>query len=89
MPTFPVRCGPFAGMTEAQLLVLQTQAQTALTEVMLGSKNVTLSYASGDGNKSVTRQMTSVQNVQMFLMMVQQALGTGGRRSPLRPVYAP
>lgn len=88
MAVFPVPCGVFAGMTQAQLLALRAQAQQALADVMLGNKNVTLSYAQGDGAKSVTKQMTSVQNVQAFLMMISMALGEG-RRAPIRPVYGP
>lgn len=90
MAVFPVPCGPFQGMTQAQLQALLVQAQTAYTEVMLGGKNVTLSYSQGDGAKSVTRQMTSTQNVLMFIMMIQRALGLCcGQRRPLRPVYGP
>jgi hypothetical protein len=88
MVTFPVPCGPFIGMTQDQLLVLRASAVQALMDVMLGNKNVVLSYAQGDGAKSVTKQMTSVQNVQAFLMMLDYAL-YGCRRAPLRPAYGP
>lgn len=90
MPTFPVVCGPFAGMTEAQLRAALALAQTAYIEIMTGGKAVTLSYAQGDGAKSVTRQMTSPAGVLAFIMMLEQALGIcGSRRRPLRPVYGP
>jgi hypothetical protein len=77
-------------MTQAQLQALLVQAQQAQADVMLGNKNVTLSYTQGDGAKSVTRQMTSVANVTAFMMMIQQALGMPcGRRRAIRPVYGP
>ncbi len=88
MAVFPVPCGPFAGMTQAQLLALQAQAQQAYFDLMMGNKNVTLSYAQGNGTKSVTRQMTSVANIMAFQMMIAQALGQSwGRRRPTIPVY--
>lgn len=90
MAVFPVPCGPFAGMTQAQLQALLAKAQTAYFDLMTGNKNVTLSYSQGDGAKSVTKQMTSVANLTAFMMMIQQALGMPcGRRRPLRPVYGP
>lgn len=88
MVAFPVPYGTFRGMTQAQLIAIRATAVQALTDVMLGNKNVTLSYAQGDGAKSVTKQMTSVQNVRAFLMEIDQAL-FGCRRQPIRPVYGP
>lgn len=88
MATFPVPCGPFAGMTQQQLQTLLAQAQQALIDVMLGNKTVSLSYAQGDGAKSVTRQMTSQGAVRSLILEIQRALGLCcARRSPLRPVY--
>lgn len=89
MAVFPVPCGVFAGMTEAQLRALLAQAQAAYGQLMMGSKAVTLSYASGDGTKSVTYQAASLANLQVYMMQIQQALGLCGRRRPLRPVYGP
>lgn len=87
---FPVPCGPFAGMTQAQLQALLAQAQQAYVDVMLGNKNVSLSYTQGDGAKAVTKQMTSQANVLAFIMMVERALGMPcARRRPIRPVYGP
>lgn len=90
MACFPVPCGPFAGMTQAQLQALLVKTQAAYADLMLGNKNVSLSYTQGDGAKSVTKQMTSTANIYAFQMMVMQALGMPcGRRRPLRPVYGP
>ncbi len=88
MACFPVPCGPFVGMTRDQLLALRAQVQQAYFDIMTGNKNVTLSYAQGDGAKSVTKQMTSIANVQAMLMMIATALGEPcGRRRPILPVY--
>jgi hypothetical protein len=90
MPTFPVPCGPFYGMTQAQLQAALAQAQAAYIALMTGQKGVTFSYAQGDGAKSVTYQATSLANILAFIMMLEQALGIpGSRRRPLRPVYGP
>lgn len=90
MAVFPVPCGPFAGMTQAQLQALLVQAQTAYSQLMMGTKGVTFSYAQGDGTKAVTYQATSVSNITAFMMQIQQALGMCcGRRRPLYPVYGP
>lgn len=90
MVCFPVPCGPLAGMTQVQLQALLAKAQDAYTDLMLGNKNVSLSYAQGDGAKSVTRQMTNPQNALVFIMMIQRALGMPcAQRRPLRPVYGP
>lgn len=88
MPTFPVTCGIFAGMTQAQLQALLARAQEAYANLMLGQQNVSLSYTQGDGAKSITRQMTSPQNALVFIMMLEQALGICcARRRPIRPIY--
>jgi len=90
MTVFPVPCGIFAGMTQAQLEAALAAAQAAYIELMTGKKGVTFSYTQGDGAKSVTYQATSVANITAFIMQLQQALGLCcGRRRPLRPVYGP
>lgn len=89
MPTFPVRCGVFAGMSQAQLEALLVQAQTAYAEVMLGNKLISLTYTQGDGNKAVTKQVSTPAQVLVFMMMVQQALGMCcARRRPNSLVFS-
>lgn len=90
MATFPVQCGVFAGMTQAQLEAALAGAQAAYIALMSGQKGVTFSYTQGDGAKAVTYQATSVANINFFMIQLQQALGLCcARRRPLRPVYGP
>lgn len=70
-----VNCGPLAGMTPDQLEAALAAAQEAYTELLLGNKGVSFSYAQGDGTRSVTFQGTSLPNLQMFIRQLQQALG--------------
>ena len=70
-----VNCGPLAGMTPEQLKAALAAAQEAYTELLLGNKGVSFSYAQGDGTRSVTFQGTSLPNLVMFIKDLQQALG--------------
>ncbi len=77
-----------AGMSQAQLLTLYGQMQAAQAQLMMGGKPVTVSYAQGDGSKSVTYNMTSAGQLQNALTLVQRALGLPGMsRRPMRMRY--
>lgn len=79
--------GPFVGMTTQQLQAALGAAQQAYTELLTGRRGVTFSYDQGSGNKSVTYQATSPEQLSMFIAQLQRALGIGGRRRPLRMLY--
>jgi hypothetical protein len=85
---FPAaRATVLTGMTRAQLQAALASAQAALVAWVPGGKVVTASYGQGDGTKSVTYNMTSMGQLQGWIMLLQQALGIGGRRRPLVPIY--
>lgn len=72
--------GTFAGMSEAQLRLALDQAQQALIALLTGSKPVIVSYATGEGNRSVTYGRTDEAKLQMLIRQLNAALGQGGRR---------
>jgi hypothetical protein len=84
MPFCAPTQGVFAGMTQAQLQAALIAAQTALIQAQTGGLGVSFSYAQGDGNKSVTKKVTSVGEITALILQLQQALGMGRARRPIR-----
>ncbi len=78
---FPVPSGVFAGMTEAQLRAALTYAQAALISLLTDKQPVSVSYAQGDGSKSVTYQQGSEDGLRMLIRQLNFALGQSGRRA--------
>ncbi|WP_176330998.1 gpW family head-tail joining protein [Burkholderia vietnamiensis] len=72
-------CSPLYGMTDAQLQAALAAAQEAYLDLRSGNKAVTVSYAQGDGSRSVTFQSTNVAAVRMFIAELQAALNPGVR----------
>ncbi|MBR8234612.1 gpW family protein [Burkholderia sp. AU42008] len=66
-------------MTDAQLQDALAAAQEAYLDLRSGNKTVTVSYAQGDGSRSVTFQSTNVAAVRMFIAELQAALNPGVR----------
>lgn len=79
--------GILAGMPRAVLQSMLTNAQQAYAELLMGKKGVSFSYTQGDGTRSVAYQPTSVEQLTVFIMQLQRALGTGGRRRMVRFRY--
>ncbi len=77
----------FAGMPVEQLRAALASAQTALIDLQTGQAYSTLSYAQGDGSKSVTKRVTSVAEVTALIAQLQRALGIGGRRRMIGFVF--
>lgn len=77
----------FAGMPVEQLRAALASAQTALIDLQTGKAYSSLSYAQGDGSKSVTRRVTSVAEVTALIAQLQRALGIGGRRRMIGFVF--
>jgi gpW len=79
MTFMPPISGPFIGMSQAALITLRSQAQTALASLVLGGMPVTLTYSSGDGQKSVTYGRTNEASLRNFIGELNAALGQGRR----------
>lgn len=79
-----ITTGVFAGMDDAVLRLNLAAAQQALIEFGTGKSIVTMSYAQGDGSKSVTRKMGSVAECTALIAQLQQALGINCGRRPFR-----
>jgi hypothetical protein len=82
----PPVSGPFVGMSQAALIALRAQAQAALSSLVLGGMPITLSYSSGDGQKSVTYSRANEASLRNFIGELNAALGQG-RRSPIGVVF--
>ncbi|QBL93134.1 hypothetical protein KSAC_08930 [Komagataeibacter saccharivorans] len=88
----PIQYNPntstLAGMTTAQLQAALASAQAALVQLQTGGKVVSVSYAQGDGSRSVSYTQASLPNLTQFIMQIQQQLGVPGvRRRALRPIF--
>lgn len=77
----------FDGMTQIQLRAALSSAQSALIELQTGRAYSSMSYAQGDGAKSVTRRVTSVGEVTALIAQLQRALGIGGGRRMIGFVF--
>lgn len=77
----------FAGMPADQLRTALSAAQLALIELQSGRAYTSLSYAQGDGSKSVTQRVTSVAECTALIAQLQSALGIRGARRPMRIIY--
>jgi len=76
-----------AGMTPAQLKAALAQAQAALLQLQTGAKIQTVSYAQGDGNRSVTYTQASISGLTALIMQLQRQLNPHIRRKALRPQF--
>lgn len=80
---------PLYGMTQAQLQAALANAQQAYIAFMSGQRTVNLSYAQGDGSKSVTydRLEGGMTQLRFFIQELQIALGA--LRRPQRRFVRP
>lgn len=79
--TFPVPSGPFAGMSRDQVLAARATAQAALLQLATGGKPVSVSYAQGDGSKSVTFAPADEGRLRQLIAHLNGLLGQGARRA--------
>ncbi|NHN83656.1 phage head-tail adapter protein [Acetobacter musti] len=92
IPFFPVErlynpdTSILAGMTPDQLRAALASAQSALIQLQTGGKPVSVSYAQGDGSRSVTYTQASIAGLTALIMQLQRQLGIGRRRA-LRPIF--
>ncbi|MBS0363684.1 MAG: gpW family protein [Proteobacteria bacterium] len=85
-------CAPrttlLSGLSLDQLNANLLAAQSAYNQLMTGGKPVTVSYAQGDGNRSVTYTAAEIGALSQYIRSLQQALNMPGtRRRPLRMRY--
>jgi hypothetical protein len=86
-PVFiPPQTGPYAGMSQAQLQALLAQAQAALPTLVSGGRPVTISYSSGEGNRTVTYARSSEAALRNMIRELQVALGLFCARRRAMPV---
>lgn len=80
--SFPMQSGVFAGMTKEQLEAARSSAQQALLDLLSGNKAVELTYAQGDGSKSVKYTQASMANLRYLIGQLNAALtGMPSRRA--------
>jgi hypothetical protein len=78
----------FAGMSTEQLQAALISAQNAYLNLQTGAQAVTLSYAQGDGSKSVTYIQTNTGALVQLIRQLQAQLGmTPHPRRPIRFRY--
>lgn len=75
------------GLTQAELQSLFTATQTAINTLSIGGQAVSVSYAMGDGAKSVTYTAVDLANLRIRLRMLAAALGLAGRRRAIRTIF--
>ena len=73
--------GIFAGMAPAAIQSALAQAQAALIALETGAQVATVSYAQGDGNRSVTYRAADSGRLRQLIRDLQAALGTRTRRA--------
>ena len=77
------------------LVTLQTQLATmqqALLALASGAEIATISYAQGDGNKSVSYRITDMGQLTQAILQVQTRIDTltgqrHNRRAPMKPFF--
>lgn len=77
-----------AGIDNTTLQTWLSTAQAAYLDVMTGNKPVTVTYAQGDGTRTVIYQKTDITNLTMFIKSLQVQLGISTGRRPMRPYFS-
>ena len=83
-PTFDPSTSIFAGMSTDALQTTFNTAQTAYTNLLMGSKGEVFSYTQGDGAKSVTYTRANAGQLMMMIRELQACLGI--IRTPRRAI---
>lgn len=77
-----------AGLTTQQLQANFNAVQAAILALATGQRVVNVSYAQGDGTKSVGYySQIDMGTLQVLLRIYGQALGINGRRRAIRPIF--
>jgi hypothetical protein len=77
----PPTSGVFAGMAVPALQAYLAQAQAALIALETGGMVATVSYAQGEGNRSVTYTRADSGRLRQLIVDLQAALGIRSRRA--------
>ena len=77
----------YVGVSTETLQVWLTSAQTALNQLESGANPNSVSYAAGDGSKSVTYQMANAETLRKRIRDLAFVLGLTGPRRALRPGF--
>lgn len=78
----------FAGMSRDQLQAALHSAQQAYLALSSGSQIASVSYAQGDGSRSVSYRSANLADLTQLIRQLQAQLGLpGSRRSALRLVF--
>jgi len=75
------------GLTNEQLQAQLTAVQQAIHDLTIGGKPSSVSYAQGDGAKSVSYTQADLAGLRMRARMLAQALGLVRPRRAIRPVF--
>ena len=76
-----------AGVPTSTLETWLLNAQTAYTNIALGSIAESVSYAQGNGRRSVTHTRANHTQLVALIMLLQRQLGLVGPRHALRPTF--
>lgn len=88
MSCFDPTTSILAGMDTTDLQARLTALQSAYLDLSAGAKVVTVSYAQGNGNKSVTYKAADLSEVVSAIRLVQAQLGVVCHpRRALRPLF--
>lgn len=77
----------YVGVPTETLQMWLTSAQNALNQLESGTNPNSVSYAAGDGSKSVTFQMANAEILRKRIRDLAYILGLTGRRRALRPGF--
>lgn len=87
-PLFNPKSSILAGMSREQLQQHLTALQNAYLSLQSGQQVASVSYAQGDGSRSVSYRAADAGQLLQTIRLVQAQLGIPGtRRSALRPVF--
>lgn len=77
-----------AGMSDDQVRAALTAAHQALVEIQTSKRPVSVSYSQGNGSRSVTYNVNTLQDLMAFIRLCQAQLGiiTSPRRA-IRVVF--
>ena len=75
-----------AGVPQPTLQLWLDQAQQALADLMSGRRYVTVTYAQGEGSRSVTYMRTEMGSLRAWIAELQRALNPGDHRFRRRAI---
>lgn len=87
-PIYDPNTSILVGMPKEQLQQSLANCQLALIQLQSGAKVASVSYAQGDGSRSVSYTQANMPGLTVMIQQLQRQLGIPGvRRGALRPVF--